>query len=149
TFRWSLQPPKRGCLCIFAPVMQKGDIIRGIQVETMASEGKCVGHYEGRVVFLTGGAPGDVVDAVVYKVKSRFLEARVIQITEPSPDRTEPFCIHFGICGGCSWQHIQYDTQLLYKQKQVIDNLERIGGLNLPPIRTIIPSPNTRYYRNR
>lgn len=129
--------------------MQKGDIIRGIQVETMASEGKCVGHYEGRVVFLTGGAPGDVVDAVVYKVKSRFLEARVIQITEPSPDRTEPFCIHFGICGGCSWQHIQYDTQLLYKQKQVIDNLERIGGLNLPPIRTIIPSPNTRYYRNR
>jgi 23S rRNA (uracil1939-C5)-methyltransferase len=129
--------------------MQKGDVIHGIRVETMASEGKCVGHHEGRVVFMTGGAPGDVVDAVVYKVKPRFLEARVTQITSFSPDRAEPFCQHFGTCGGCSWQHIQYDTQLRYKQKQVVDNLERIGGVTLPSIRPIIPSPITRYYRNR
>ena len=129
--------------------MQKGDIIHGIRIETMASEGKCVGHHEGRVVFLIGGAPGDVVDAMVYKIKPRFLEARVTQITAPSPDRAEPFCRHFGTCGGCSWQHIRYSTQLLYKQQQVVDNLERIGGLTLPPIRPILPSPETRYYRNR
>lgn len=133
----------------FWALMQKGDIIRGIRIETMASEGKCVAHHEGRVVFLTGGAPGDVVDAVVYKIKPRFLEARVVEITAPSPDRAEPFCRHFGTCGGCSWQHIRYETQLLYKQQQVIDNLERIGGLTLPSIRPILPSPASRYYRNR
>jgi 23S rRNA (uracil1939-C5)-methyltransferase len=136
-------------LYIFGAIMKKGEVIRGIQVETMAAEGKCVGHHEGRVVFLTGCAPGDVVDAVVYKVKSRFLEARVTEITVPSPDRTEPFCLHFGTCGGCSWQHIRYDVQLQYKQQQVVDNLERIGGLVLPPIRPILPSLETRYYRNR
>lgn len=129
--------------------MQKGDLISGLTVETMAAEGKCIAHHEGRVVFLQGGAPGDVVEARIYKVKGKYLEGRVTKIEQASPNRETPFCEHFGTCGGCSWQHIDYNTQLFYKQKQVVDNLERIGGLSLPEIRRIVPSQKTRYYRNR
>jgi 23S rRNA (uracil1939-C5)-methyltransferase len=129
--------------------MRKGDVIENLVVETMAAEGKCVSRLDGKVVFLEGGAPGDTVDAQVTKIKSSFLEAKVTAIKAFSPNRAEPFCIHFGTCGGCSWQHIQYETQLLYKQKQVVDNLERIGGLSLPYISPIIPSGKTRFYRNK
>src|SRR4051794_12473287 len=102
--------------------MKKGDIIENVKVETMAAEGKCVAKIDGLVVFLEGCAPGDTVSAELTKIKSSFLEARVTVITAFSPDRATPFCIHFGLCGGCSWQHIQYETQLLYKHKQVVDN---------------------------
>jgi 23S rRNA (uracil1939-C5)-methyltransferase len=129
--------------------MRKGDIIGNLKVETMAAEGKCVSRYEGKVVFLEGGAPGDIVEVQVNKIKSNYLEGKVISVLEYSPDRVQPFCVHFGLCGGCSWQHIRYDTQLLYKQKQVVDNLERIGGLQLPYISPIIPSAKTRFYRNK
>jgi 23S rRNA (uracil1939-C5)-methyltransferase len=129
--------------------MKKGEIVGNIKVETMASEGKCVGKIDGQVIFLEGCAPGDTVDAELTKIKSSFLEGRVTAITEFSKDRTDPFCIHFGLCGGCSWQHINYETQLRYKQKQVVDNLERIGGLELPPVNAIIPSAKTRFYRNK
>ncbi len=115
----------------------------------MAAEGKTVARSGGLIVFLQGAAPGDTVDAEVTKVKSNYLEARVTAIRALSPQRVQPFCIHFGMCGGCSWQHIHYETQLQYKQQQVIDNLERIGGLALPPIRSIIGSRATRHYRNR
>lgn len=129
--------------------MRKGDIIENIPVETMAAEGKCVGRVDGRVIFLQGGAPGDVVDAQVTKIKSAFLEGKVTAIRSFSPARTEPFCVHFGLCGGCSWQHIEYATQLKYKQQQVVDNLQRLGGLELPPVNPIIPSAKTRFYRNK
>jgi 23S rRNA (uracil1939-C5)-methyltransferase len=129
--------------------MKKGDIIENIQVDTMAAEGKCVAKINGQVIFLEGCAPGDTVSAEITKMKSSFLEGRVTAITAFSKDRTEPFCIHFGLCGGCSWQHISYKTQLEYKQKQVVDNLERLGGLTLPPVNTILPSANTRFYRNK
>lgn len=130
-------------------MMKKGDIIENIRVETMAAEGKCIGKVDGLVIFLEGCAPGDTVNAQLTKIKTSFLEGRVTSITDFSTDRVDPFCIHFGLCGGCSWQHIRYETQLLYKHKQVIDNLERIGGLKLPPARTIIPSAKTRFYRNK
>ncbi len=129
--------------------MKKGDIIEDIVVETMASEGKCLSRIDGIVVFLQGCAPGDTVDIELTKIKSSFLEGRVIAIKKLSPHRSIPFCQHFGTCGGCSWQHIQYETQLLYKQRQVIDNLERIGGLDLPPIAPILSAPKTRFYRNK
>jgi 23S rRNA (uracil1939-C5)-methyltransferase len=129
--------------------MKKGDVIENIVVETMASEGKCVARVNGLVIFLEGGAPGDVVDAKLTKIKSSFLEGKVTAIKTLSPHRSKPFCIHFGTCGGCSWQHIEYETQLLYKQKQVADNLERIGGLAIPSIKTILPSKNARFYRNK
>ena len=115
----------------------------------MAAEGKCVAKVDGLVIFLEGCAPGDLVNARLTKIKSSFLEGKVTDIIEYSPDRTDPFCMHFGLCGGCSWQHIQYETQLRYKQKQVVDNLERIGGLTLPEITPIFPSSRTRFYRNK
>jgi 23S rRNA (uracil1939-C5)-methyltransferase len=129
--------------------MKKGDILENIKVETMAAEGKCVAKIDGRVIFLEGCAPGDTVSAELTKIKSSFLEGRVTAITQLSADRAQPFCIHFGLCGGCSWQHIHYETQLLYKQKQVVDNLERLGGLSLPPITPIFPSSKIRFYRNK
>ncbi|HYC85797.1 MAG TPA: 23S rRNA (uracil(1939)-C(5))-methyltransferase RlmD [Chryseosolibacter sp.] len=129
--------------------MKKGEIVVSIKAETMAAEGKCVGKINGQVIFLEGCAPGDTVSAEITKVKSSFLEGRVVEVTAFSEDRTEPFCIHFGLCGGCSWQHINYETQLRYKHKQVIDNLERLGGLALPAARPIIPSAKTRFYRNK
>jgi 23S rRNA (uracil1939-C5)-methyltransferase len=129
--------------------MRKGDVIEDLVVETMAAEGKCVSHVDGKVIFLEGGAPGDTVDAQLTKIKSSFLEGKVTTIKKLSADRVTPFCIHFGLCGGCSWQHIKYETQLLYKQKQAVDNLERIGGLELPYIAPILSSGKTRFYRNK
>jgi 23S rRNA (uracil1939-C5)-methyltransferase len=129
--------------------MKKGDRLDNIEIETMAAEGKCVAKVNGLVIFLQGGAPGDVVEAELTKIKSNYLEGRVTAIQKLSPHRAEPFCEHFGTCGGCSWQHIQYETQLKYKQQQVIDNLERIGGLTLPAILPIIASKKINYYRNK
>jgi 23S rRNA (uracil1939-C5)-methyltransferase len=129
--------------------MKKGDVIENVKIDTMAAEGKCLARLDGQVLFIQGGAPGDMVDVEVTKIKSSFLEGRVKTIREYSPSRATPFCTHFGTCGGCSWQHINYETQLQYKQQQVIDNLERIGGLTLPPVRPIIGSPGSRYYRNK
>lgn len=129
--------------------MKKGDILSGLKVETMASEGKCVARHEGMVVFVSGAAPGDTVDIELTKIKSAFLEGRTTAITAYSPDRAVPFCNHFGLCGGCSWQHIKYEVQLQYKQQQVIDNLERLGGLTLPPLRPIFGSARQQHYRNK
>ena len=98
---------------------------------------------------MEGGAPGDTVDVQLTKIKSSFLEGRVTTVKQLSPSRSQPFCTHFGLCGGCSWQHIGYDAQLVYKQKQVADNLQRLGGLALPPLQTIVPSAKTRFYRNK
>lgn len=129
--------------------MKKGDRLDNILIETMAAEGKCVAKVNGLVIFLQGGAPGDTVEAELTKIKSNYLEGKVTSIQQVSPHRATPFCEHFGLCGGCSWQHINYETQLKYKQQQVIDNLERIGGLMLPAITPILASKNTNFYRNK
>ena len=129
--------------------MKKGDILENILVETMAAEGKCVAKLNGQVVFIEGGAPGDTVDISLTKIKSSFLEGKVVAIKTLSENRVTPFCIHFGTCGGCSWQHINYETQLRYKQQQVVDNLERIGGLSLPQIQSIVSSGKTKFYLNK
>lgn len=129
--------------------MKKGDILEGILVETMAAEGKCIARFNGQVVFVQGCAPGDIVDIELTKIKSSFLEARTVKINSLSPHRSKAFCTHFGTCGGCSWQHINYKAQLEYKQQQVIDNLERIGGLQFPAIKPIIGSERTNHYRNK
>src|SRR6185369_11286242 len=100
--------------------LKKGDQLENIVVETMAAEGKCIAHYNGQVVFVQGCAPGDLVDVALTKIKSSFLEARTVKINSFSPNRSQPFCTHFGTCGGCSWQHLNYTSQLQYKQQQVI-----------------------------
>ena len=94
--------------------LKKGDQLTGITLQTMAAEGKCIARHNGQVIFVQGGAPGDVVSISLTKIKSSFLEGRVVSIEAPSPFRSEPFCQHFGLCGGCSWQHIQYREQLKY-----------------------------------
>lgn len=129
--------------------MKKGDKLDNITIETMAAEGKCIAKHDGLVIFIQGGAPGDTVEIELTKIKSNFLEGRVTQIQKLSPHRAQPFCSHFGLCGGCSWQHINYATQLQYKQQQVVDNLERIGGLQLPTVNAIIASSKTDHYRNK
>jgi 23S rRNA (uracil1939-C5)-methyltransferase len=129
--------------------MKKGDKIENIEVEAMATEGKCVARVNGLVIFLQGCAPGDTVTAELTKIKSNFLEGRVTSIEQLSPQRSVPFCSHFGTCGGCTWQHIKYSEQLNYKHQQVIDNLQRIGGLELHEIKPILGSAKTQHYRNK
>ena len=129
--------------------MKKGDILEGIVIDSMAAEGKCVARREGQVIFIEGGAPGDTVDIELTKIKKQFLEGKVSKIISLSPARTTPFCIHFGTCGGCSWQHIDYTSQLDYKHRQVVDNLERLGGLTLPGVNQIMGSEQIRHYRNK
>src|SRR5688572_8737789 len=115
----------------------------------MVSEGKCLVRHNNMVVFVKDVAPGDVVDLQVTKKRKSFLEAKAVHFHAYSDLRVEPFCEHFGVCGGCKWQHIGYDTQLLYKQKQVKDNLERIGKVALPEISPIKASERVSYYRNK
>ncbi|HEU5289657.1 MAG TPA: 23S rRNA (uracil(1939)-C(5))-methyltransferase RlmD [Cyclobacteriaceae bacterium] len=129
--------------------MKKGDILENIVIDSMAAEGKCVARVNGLVLFVEGAAPGDVADVSLTRIKSSFLEGKAVEIKKLSDKRTEPFCSHFGLCGGCKWQNLNYETQLYYKQQQVIDNLERLGGLSLPGIKPIIASERVKHYRNK
>lgn len=130
---------------------RKNDIIlENLKVEAIAAEGKCIAHTpEGQVVFMPYAVPGDVVNVRVLKKKKNYIEARITEILEPSKDRIAPFCRHFGICGGCNWQHIPYSLQLQAKQQQVLDQLTRIGHLELPPCSPIIASDKIQEYRNK
>jgi 23S rRNA (uracil1939-C5)-methyltransferase len=130
-------------------MLKKGDILENILVENMAAEGKCISRLDGRVIFIEGAVPGDVVDVSLTRIKTSFLEGRTVGIKKFSDKRAEPFCEHFGLCGGCKWQNLDYTEQLGYKQQQVIDNLERLGGLTLPPLLPIVTSQKTTHYRNK
>lgn len=127
----------------------KNKVIENLQIEGIAAEGKCIARHEGKVIFIDGAAPGDIANVLITKSKKSFAEGTAMQIIEPSSCRIQPFCIHFGTCGGCKWQHIEYNTQLHYKRQQVIDNLERIAKVPLPDIQPILPSKETRFYRNK
>ena len=127
----------------------KNKVLEQLKIERIAAEGKCVGHHEGKVVFVANVAPGDVVDVRVTKGRSSFLEAEAIKIHEYSSDRANPFCSHFGVCGGCKWQHISYELQMTYKRQQVIDQFERIAKVPMPEVMPIIGSAKTQYYRNK
>ena len=125
------------------------EIIPDLRIEEMAAEGKCLARHENMVIFVKDVAPGDVVDLKITKKKKSFAEAVPVAFHAYSEQRVEPFCEHFGVCGGCKWQHIGYDTQLYYKQKQVKDNLERIGKIGHKPLEPILGSAKTAYYRNK
>src|SRR5262245_11020861 len=114
--------------------LKKGSILEKIRVEEAVSEGKSLSRVDNMVVFITGGVPGGIADLRIEKMKPNYAEARVIQVHEPSPDRVKPFCEHFGTCGGCIWQHMSYDMQLAFKQKQVEDALIRLGKLEVPAL---------------
>ncbi len=126
------------------------EIIENVRVLDFASEGKCIAKIDGQVIFIEGmAAPGDLVDIQVFKSKNNFKEAKVLKTHEVSEMRIEPFCSHFGICGGCKLQHLPYEKQLELKQKQVVDQLTHIGKVPLPVISPIFPSEATDYYRNK
>jgi 23S rRNA (uracil1939-C5)-methyltransferase len=124
-------------------------IIENLRITEIAAEGKCIGRHNEKVIFVEKVAPEDVVDVRVLKSKKSFANATPIKFHTYSTLREKPFCEHFGVCGGCKWQHINYDTQLFYKAKQVKDSLERIGKLKLPEVYPILPSVKTSYYRNK
>jgi 23S rRNA (uracil1939-C5)-methyltransferase len=124
-------------------------LIEGLEITDIAAEGKSLGRYNDQVVFVPMTVPGDVVNVQITGKRRRFMEGYVVDHVTKSPLRVEPFCEHFGICGGCKWQHLPYDRQLAYKQRQVEDQLVRIGRLDIPPIDPILGSEQTQYYRNK
>lgn len=127
----------------------KNIILENLLVEDYAAEGKSLARHEGKVIFIEDAVPGDVADVRLGKNKKDWAEGRAIHFKSYSPDRVEPFCQHFGVCGGCQWQMLPYKKQLQYKQKQVYDNLQRIGKLPLPAFEPIAGAfPETRY-RNK
>ncbi len=121
----------------------------GLTVHDIAEEGKGVARAEDLVVFIEKAIPGDVVDATIYKKKKKFAEAKIANLITASPERVDPFCQHFGVCGGCKWQHMDYQAQLKYKQKSVLDALQRLGGLDVAHAEPILPSAQDKYYRNK
>lgn len=132
------------------PRVKKEIIIENLTVQSVAAEGKCIAHTpEGQVVFIEYAVPGDVVDIRVTKKKKSYLEGRIVRMASPSPDRQEPFCEHFGTCGGCRWQQLPYEMQLEAKRLQVRDQLQRIGHLEIPEVSPVIGSAKTRLYRNK
>ena len=120
-----------------------------IPVTGYGATGKAIAKREGQVIFITGAVPGDVADLRVTKKKKTWAEATAIRIVEKSPDRVDAFCKHFGLCGGCKWQDLAYPKQLAFKQQEVVENLVRLGGLELPPVSPIIASAHTTHYRNK
>jgi len=129
---------------------RKKQIINNIKIEAYAAEGKSIAHLDdGKVLFVENAIPGDVINATVIKSKKSWAEGRISKLVEPSPQRIEPFCEHFGVCGGCKWQMLPYRQQLIYKQQQVADQLQRIGQLEIPAMQPIIGSPHERFYRNK
>lgn len=125
------------------PLFEKVEII------DTGSDGKAVARVNNMVIFVPFVVPGDIVDIQVVRKKKSFYEGRAVKVHTYSDERAEPVCEHFGICGGCKWQNMDYSRQLFYKEKQVSENLHRIGGLELPEVSPILASDNIYYYRNK
>ncbi len=124
-------------------------LLENMTIEACAAEGKALTHWNGAVVFVPFAVPGDVVNIRITRKHHNYYDGCIDRIVEPSKDRIEPFCRHFGVCGGCKWQPLPYHLQLEAKRQQVEDQLVRIGHLSVPEIRPTIPSDKTIYYRNK
>lgn len=124
-------------------------LLEKVTITDIGSEGNALARVENMVVFVPMLIPGDIVDIKVVRKRRKFMEGRVVRFHEYSPDRIKPRCIHFGVCGGCKWQHLPYPLQLKFKQKQVTDNLARIGKVELPVTEQIAGSPEVYQYRNK
>ena len=128
---------------------KKDIILENVRIESVAAEGKALAKVDGAVLFVPFAVPGDIVDVKITKKKKNYMEGYILRLVTPSEHRIEPFCSHFGICGGCKWQPLPYPMQLQAKQQQVYDQLVRIGHLDVPEISPIVPSDETVYYRNK
>ena len=128
---------------------KKLPLLEKVEITDIAAEGKAVARVDDLVVFVPYVVPGDVVDLQITRRKHSYAEAVAVAWHHRSEKRDQPFCPHFGVCGGCKWQCLLYPEQLFYKQKQVMDNLERIAKVELPPCQPILGSEKTRAYRNK
>lgn len=128
---------------------KKNIVLEEVLVENYAAEGKSLARQDGKVIFIENVVPGDVVDIRLSKNKKDWAEGYPIQFKSFSKERVEPFCQHFGVCGGCQWQMLPYQKQLQYKQQQVIDNLTRIGKIKLPQVMPIAGADDDKFYRNK
>lgn len=128
--------------------MQKGDEVV-LTIESLAGEGKTVARQDGMVFFVENAVPGDTVRARVWKLQKKHTEARAMEILTPSPLRVEPQCKHFGVCGGCKWQNLSYESQLLFKHRQVVDAFTRVGGFENPDVRSVLGCEEQYFYRNK
>lgn len=124
-------------------------LLEGVEITGVAAEGKSIARVNDMVVFIPYGAPGDIVDVKIDKKKHSYAEGHIVNLVKPSEVRQDPFCQHFGVCGGCKWQHLPYEEQLKYKQQQVKDAMERIAKVPIPEINPILGSANTQFYRNK
>lgn len=124
-------------------------LVEGLEITGVAAEGKSLARWNDLVVFIPYGAPGDVADVQITRKKHSYAEGRIERMVTPGAIRVEPFCTHFGTCGGCKWQHLPYEAQLSFKQQQVVDALERIAKVELPAINPILGSAETTHYRNK
>ena len=120
-----------------------------VTIMDVAAEGKAIAKVDDLVIFVPYVVPGDVVDLQIKRKKNKYAEAEAVKFHELSPNRAVPFCQHYGVCGGCKWQVLPYSEQIRYKQKQVEDNLRRIGKIELPEISPILGSDKTEFYRNK
>ena len=127
----------------------KVKLIKNIPIESIAAEGKCVARNNNQVVFVEQVAPGDVVDVRITKKKKNYLYGYPVHFYDYSSLRQDPVCEHFGLCGGCKWQHIQYSYQLKAKKQQVVDSFERIARVEIPAPNEIIAADKTEFYRNK
>jgi len=127
----------------------KNIVLEKLLVEDYAAEGKSLAKVDGKVVFIERVVPGDVVDVRLQKNKKDWAEGMPVHFHSYSADRVEPFCSHFGVCGGCQWQMLPYEMQLEYKHRQVEETLKRIGKVALPPFQPILGAAETKYYRNK
>jgi 23S rRNA (uracil1939-C5)-methyltransferase len=128
---------------------KEAPLLENVLIEDYAAEGKSLARVNGKVIFVEGAVPGDVVDVQLQKNKADWAEGFVKKFHTYSSIRVKPFCTHFGVCGGCQWQMLPYEQQLVYKHKQVFDNLTRIAKVALPTIPPILGAKETQWYRNK
>jgi len=128
---------------------RKHPLFEKLTIEDVAAEGKAIARLNNKVIFTTFAVPGDIVDIQIVRKRKSYMEGYITHFHEYSPLRAEPFCEHFGVCGGCKWQNLPYSEQLKFKQRQVNDQLKRIGKVEVPEIYPILGSKKTTYYRNK
>lgn len=129
--------------------IKKNIFVENAPIVDISSEGKSVAKVDGMVIFADGGVPGDVADVMITRKKNNYAEGHVVELKTKSPNRTVPKCEHFGYCGGCKWQHMNYDTQLQFKHKTVSDALTRIGHLDISTMKPIYGNKENYFYRNK
>ncbi len=129
--------------------IKKNIFVENAPIVDISSEGKSVAKVDGMVIFVDGGVPGDVADVLITRKKNNYAEGHIVTIHKPSENRIEPKCEHFGHCGGCKWQHMDYETQLVFKQKTVADALTRIGHLDISTLKPIFANKENYFYRNK